>query len=44
MAPKSKKKKKGQPPPIDLLVKPAIGVGLALLAYQFIKGLNSEVR
>lgn len=35
--------KKGKPPPIDKLIKPAIGIGLALLAWQFIKGLNSEV-
>jgi len=37
------KPKKGQPPPVDKLIKPAIGIGLAMLVYQFIKGLNSEV-
>lgn len=42
--PKQKKKKNGQPPPIDKLMKPAIAVGLAMLAYQFIKGMGSEVR
>lgn len=44
MAPKAAKTKKGQPPPVDKLIKPAIGVGLALLAYQFFKGLTGEVR
>lgn len=41
----AKKKSKGseRPPPIDKLIKPAIGIGLALLAYQFFKGINSEV-
>jgi len=42
--PKLAKVKKGQPPPIDKLIKPAIGIGLALLAYQFFKGLGKEVR
>ena len=32
-----------KPPPIDQYVKPAIALGVALLAYQFFKGLNSEV-
>jgi hypothetical protein len=36
-------KGKERPPPIDKLLKPAIGIGLALLAYQFIKGINQEV-
>lgn len=40
---KPTKSKQGQPPPIDKLIKPAIAVGLALLAYQFFKGLNTEV-
>ena len=38
-----KKVKKGTPPPIDKLLKPAIGVALALVAYQFIRGLGSGV-
>ena len=38
------KEKKGRPPPVDKLLKPAIGVAIALLAYQFLKGLGSEVR
>lgn len=43
MAPKVKKPKNGKPPPIDKLVLPAIGIGLALLAYQFIKGMTADV-
>jgi hypothetical protein len=43
MAPKPLKKKNGRPPPIDKLMKPAIGIGLALLAYQFFKGIGAEV-
>lgn len=43
MAPKVKKPKNGTPPPIDKLVLPAIGIGLALLAYQFIKGMTADV-
>lgn len=39
-----KKQKKGQPPPVDKLLKPAIGVALALIGYQFIRGLGSGVR
>jgi hypothetical protein len=38
------KRKTERAPPIDKLLKPAIGVGLALLAYQFFKGLDAEVR
>ena len=38
-----KKVKKGTPPPVDKLLKPAIGVALALVAYQFIRGLGSGV-
>ena len=34
--PKIKKAKKGSPPPIDRLLKPAIGVALAMVVYQFI--------
>ena len=37
------KKKKGQPPPVDKLLKPAIGIALALVAYQFFRGLGSGV-
>lgn len=44
MAKKHPKEKKGRPPPVDKLLKPAIGIALALLAYQFLKGLGSEVR
>jgi hypothetical protein len=47
MAPKTKKsysgKGKERPPPIDKLLLPAIGIGLALLLFQFFKGINSEV-
>jgi hypothetical protein len=32
-----------EPPPVDKLIKPAIVVGLAMLAYQFLKGISSEV-
>lgn len=42
------KKKKGskteKPPAVDKLILPAIGIGLALLAYQFFQGVKSEVR
>lgn len=41
---KQPKKKNGVPPAIDKLLKPAVGIALALLAYQFFQGLNSEVR
>jgi hypothetical protein len=37
------KKKNGAPPAVDKLLKPAIGVAMALLAYQFFKGINGEV-
>lgn len=40
---KPKKVKKGTPPPVDKLLKPAIGVALALVAYQFFRGLGSGV-
>jgi hypothetical protein len=39
-----KKAKNGTPPPIDKLLKPAIVVALAMLAYQFMKGISGEVR
>lgn len=32
-----------KPPAFDKLLKPAIGVGLALLAYQFYKGLGRDI-
>jgi hypothetical protein len=38
------KRKTERAPPVDKLLKPAIGIGLALLAYQFFKGLDAEVR
>ena len=38
-----KSKGKERPPPIDQYMKPAIGIGLALLAWQFIKGIQSEI-
>lgn len=43
MAPRPPKVKKGSPPPIDKLLVPAIVVGVAMLAYQFFKGLSAEV-
>jgi hypothetical protein len=39
----NKKRKPEQAPPIDKLLLPAIGIGLALLAYQFFKGINAEL-
>jgi hypothetical protein len=39
----TKKRKTLEPPPVDRLVMPAIVIGLAMLAYQFIKGITSEV-
>ncbi|KAL7577702.1 hypothetical protein ACA910_015210 [Epithemia clementina (nom. ined.)] len=41
---KKPKVKNGEPPPIDKLLKPAIGVALALVAYQFIRGLGGIKR
>ena len=45
MAGSKKRSSKGKerPPPVDKLIKPAIGIGLALLAYQFFNGIKSEV-
>ena len=40
---KSKHPSRQKPPAIDEWIKPAIALGIALLAYQFFKGLNSEV-
>jgi multisubunit Na+/H+ antiporter MnhC subunit len=39
----SKKRRTLEPPPVDRLILPAIVIGLAMLAYQFIKGITSEV-
>jgi hypothetical protein len=39
----TKRRKTLEPPPVDRLVMPAIVIGLAMLAYQFIKGITSEV-
>lgn len=38
-----KKSKTEKPPAIDKLLKPAIGVVLALVAYNFMKGINTDV-
>lgn len=38
-----KKVKKGTPPPVDRLLIPAIGVALALVAFQFIRGLTGGI-
>lgn len=35
--------KSGQPPPVDKLMKPAIGVALAIVGYQFFRGLGADV-
>lgn len=43
MAAKKKSKKTEKPPPIDRLLKPAIGVVLAFVAYYFMKGLDADV-
>jgi len=44
MAGKKKSSKgKERPPEFDKLLKPAIAVALALMAFQFFKGINSEV-
>jgi hypothetical protein len=37
------KKKNGQPPPVDKLIKPAIAIALAMVVYQFIRGIGAEV-
>ena len=45
MAPKTKGGKgKERPPPVDKLILPAIGIGLAILTYQFFQGIRAEVR
>jgi hypothetical protein len=44
MAPKKKSSKgKERPPPVDKLLKPAVAVAIAIVAFQFFKGINSEV-
>jgi hypothetical protein len=40
---KPKHPSRQKPPPIDQWIKPIVAAGVALLAYQFFKGLNSEV-
>jgi hypothetical protein len=42
----AKKQSKGseRPPPVDKLIKPAVGIALAIVAYQFFTGIKSEVR
>ena len=39
----AKKKQTEKPPALDKLLKPALGVALAVLAYYFMKGLDAEV-
>jgi hypothetical protein len=42
--PKEKRMLKGKPPPVDKLIVPAIGIALAIVAYQFVRGiLRAEV-
>ena len=45
MAKKSEKKhpSRQKPPPLDQYIKPIVALGIAMLAYQFFKGVNSEV-
>mmetsp|Transcript_28616 Transcript_28616/g.33260 ORF Transcript_28616/g.33260 Transcript_28616/m.33260 type:complete len:436 (+) Transcript_28616:77-1384(+) len=43
MAKKSNKPKTEKPPAVDKLLKPTIGVVLALLGYYFMKGLDIEI-
>jgi hypothetical protein len=44
MAAKIKNKSKTEKPPaIDKLLKPAVGVVLAFVAYYFMKGINTDV-
>jgi hypothetical protein len=40
---KNKKNMTEKPPPIDKLLKPAIGVVIAFVAYYFMKGISTEV-
>jgi hypothetical protein len=37
------KKQNAKPPAMDKLLKPAIGVALAMMAYYFMKGVTSEI-
>lgn len=39
----NKKNKTEKPPPIDKLLKPAIGVVIAFVAYYFMKGISTEI-
>jgi len=39
----AKKKQTEKPPALDKLLKPALGVALAVLAYYFMKGLDAEI-
>lgn len=43
MAGKKKTKGSQRPPEIDKLLKPAIAIALAMILFQFFKGINSEV-
>ncbi|GKY91887.1 hypothetical protein MPSEU_000160300 [Mayamaea pseudoterrestris] len=43
MTAKPPKTKNGTPPPVDKLLMPAVGIALALLAYQFFKGISGEI-
>lgn len=38
------KRKTERAPPVDKLLKPAVGVALAMLAYFVIQGFQAEVR
>lgn len=40
---KPKHPSRQKPPPLDEYIKPIIALGVALLAYQFFKGMKSEV-
>ena len=37
------KKQTAQPPALDTLLKPAVGIALAMLAYYFMKGVTNEI-
>lgn len=40
---KKNKSRTEKPPPIDQLIKPAVGVVFAFVAYYFMKGINTDV-
>ena len=42
-AKKKNKSKTEKPPPIDKLLKPAIGIVLAFVGYYFMKGIDMDV-